>query len=126
MPLYRCTCPEGDLNDQQRAAIAQAITAIHCDVTQAPPTFVHVQFHDRKPQAVGTRFTLHGGVRAGRSGETNELLISRCVGAVAAIAGVAPGEITMRTSATPASWILEGGRVMPEPGEEAAWIAAHA
>ena len=125
MPLYRCTSPEGDLNDQQRAAIAQAITAIHCDLTGAPATFVHVQFHHRRPEATGSRFTLHGGIRAGRSGETSEALIGRCVGAVAAIAGLSAGEVTMRTSATPASWILEGGRVLPEPGEEDAWIAAH-
>jgi hypothetical protein len=29
----------------------------------------------------------------------------------------------MRTSGTPASWILEGGRVLPEPGEEDDWVA---
>lgn len=86
MPLYRCTSPHGELNDGQRAAIAQAITAIHCHLTNAPPTFVHVQFHDHVPGAA----------------------------------------VLMRTSTTPASWILEGGRVLPEPGEEAAWLADHA
>ena len=24
----------------------------------------------------------------------------------------------------PASWLMEGGRIMPEPGEEADWLAA--
>ena len=51
MPLYRCTTPPDALDDQQRAAIARAITAIHCGVTQAPPTFVHVQFLHRAPAA---------------------------------------------------------------------------
>ena len=26
---------------------------------------------------------------------------------------------------TPAHWAMEGGEIMPEPGEEAAWLAAH-
>ncbi len=46
MPLYRCTTPAGTLDDERRQAIARAITTIHCDVTGAPPTFVHVQFFD--------------------------------------------------------------------------------
>jgi len=25
----------------------------------------------------------------------------------------------------PAAWVMEGGAVMPEPGEEAAWLARH-
>lgn len=25
----------------------------------------------------------------------------------------------------PASWLMEGGRIVPEPGEEAAWLAGH-
>jgi hypothetical protein len=45
---------------------------------------------------------------------------------VAGIAGVPAESVGMRTSTTPASWILEGGRVLPEPGEEAAWLAAQA
>lgn len=50
----------------------------------------------------------------------------RCIDAVARIAGVPADQVTMRTSTTPASWILEGGRVLPEPGEEEAWLAGHA
>jgi len=126
MPLYRCTGPEGALDDDQRAAIARAITDIHCDLTKAPPTFVHVQFHHRDAPAEGPRFTLHGGIRAGRSRELADALVARCVEAVARIAGVEADQVTMRTSATPASWILEGGRVLPEPGEEDAWLASHA
>ena len=51
MPLYRCTTAPGALDDAQRAAIARAITAIHCELTEAPPTFVHVQFLHRMPAA---------------------------------------------------------------------------
>lgn len=125
MPLYRCFAPGDALDDAQRSALAKAITEIHCELTTAPPTFVHVQFlpaRDDQP----VPFRLHGGLRAGRSQDITDQIIQRCTTALADIAGVQPSDITMRTSHTPASWIYEGGRVLPEPGEEAAWIAAHA
>jgi len=113
MPLYRCTTPVGALDDEARTAIAKTITEIHCDVTGAPPTFVHVQFLD------GDEPAIHGGIRAGRDDEQTERLVRRCVDEVGAIAGL---EFSMRTSATRASWIFEGGRVFPEPGDEAGWL----
>lgn len=123
MPLYRCTTAADALDDEQRSQIAGAITDIHCAVTGAPPTFVHVQFHET---ADGDgRITLHGGIRAGRPPEVASEIIRRCIDAVAAITAVPAERITMRTSETPASWIFEGGRVLPEPGEEDAWLAAH-
>lgn len=125
MPLYRCTAPAGTLDDSQRAAIAVAFTDIHCDLTGAPRTFVHVQFHHQPAQAGRTPFSLHAGIRAGRDQTLTESLIRRCVEAVARIADVPAAQISMRTSSTQASWILEGGRVLPEPGEEEAWVAAH-
>jgi phenylpyruvate tautomerase PptA (4-oxalocrotonate tautomerase family) len=125
MPLYRCTSPSASLNDSQRAAIAVAFTDIHCELTGAPRTFVHVQFHHQPTQAGRTPFSLHAGIRVGRDQALTESLIERCVEAVARIVGVPAAQISMRTSSTQASWILEGGRVLPEPGEEAAWVTAH-
>ncbi len=124
MPLYQCYAPPGSLDDDQRAEIAQAITDIHCELTTAPPTFVHVQFHDRNTGGDDQPVKLSGGIRAGRSESVTEQLVARISAAVSRIGGLAPETITMRTVETPASWILEGGRVMPEPGEEAAWAAA--
>jgi phenylpyruvate tautomerase PptA (4-oxalocrotonate tautomerase family) len=125
MPLYRCTTAPDTLNDEQRSAIARAFTDIHCEATGAPPTFVHVQFHDAPASGDGS-ITLHGGLRAGRPPEVAEEIVRRCIEAVADITGVGAERISMRTSTTPASWIFEGGRVMPEPGEEDAWLAANA
>ena len=123
MPLYRCTYPEGRLDDGQRAALAVAFTDIHCELTGAPRTFVHVQFHPRGDQAAGAPFELHAGIRAGRDRTLADALVARCIAALVAQTGVDPSQVTMRTSGTPASWILEGGRVLPEPGEEEDWIA---
>lgn len=124
MPLYRCTSPRGALSDAQREALARAFTDIHCDLTGAPRTFVHVQFLHRPEQTGSTRFELHAGIRAGRDRVLAEAIIARCMQAVAEQTGALLHEISMRTSSTPASWILEGGRVLPEPGEEAEWEAA--
>ena len=55
MPLYRCSSPPEALDDERRAAIAVAITDIHCELTGAPPTFVHVQFFERAPAAGSAR-----------------------------------------------------------------------
>jgi len=82
-----------------------------------------VQFHHQPALADVPAVRLHGGIRAGRPPELNDALIRRCVESVARIAGVQG--VVMRTSTTPASWILEGGRVLPEPGEEEAWLAGH-
>lgn len=124
MPLYRCTGPVGALDDAQRSAIAGAITDIHAELTQAPPTFVHVQFFERATRPGEPPYVLHGGIRAGRDTEVVGSLIQRCREAVAALASVPVADISMRTSETRAAWVFEGGRVFPEPGEEAAWLAA--
>jgi phenylpyruvate tautomerase PptA (4-oxalocrotonate tautomerase family) len=123
MPLYRCTYPEGALDPSQRAALAVAFTDIHCELTGAPRTFVHVQFHPRPAPADGPPYELHAGIRAGRDRTLADALVARCISAVSATTGAAPSAISMRTSGTPASWILEGGRVLPEPGEEDDWVA---
>ncbi len=126
MPLYRCTAPEGTLDDDKRRSIAEAITEIHCDETGAPPTFVHVQFLDAKGSE-DTPVVLHGGIRAGRDDSVRNSIVDRCVSTVAEVGGFAEADISMRTSSAPASWIFEGGRVLPEPGEEDAWLSgAHA
>lgn len=122
MPLYQCTAPAGTLTDDQRERIAQAITDIHCTLTTAPPTFVHVQFHDVDAEGDQPPVRLSGGLRAGRPSSVTEGLVDRITSAVSEIGGVPPDQIVMHTQETPASWILEGGRVLPEPGEEEAWV----
>lgn len=45
--------------------------------------------------------------------------------AVAGHTGLALESISMESSDLPASWIMEGGDILPEPGEEAAWLEKH-
>ena len=122
MPLYRCQCPNETLTPQARAQIARSITDIHCDVTGAPEIFVHVFFLDT---GAGSPHYVTGSSRAGRTDEQKQGLRDRIAAAYAEAAGLASEDVTVTTMDVPAQWIMEGGAVMPEPGEEAAWLEAH-
>jgi phenylpyruvate tautomerase PptA (4-oxalocrotonate tautomerase family) len=124
MPMYQCFAPPESFNDGKRAALARTLTTIHCSLTGAPPTFVHIVFRDGQPSWSQARLSILGGIRAGRGVEVTDALVSQMTHALAEAAGVAASEVAMRTVETPASWIMEGGRVLPEPGDEAEWLAA--
>ena len=123
--MYQCFTPAGSLSEAQRSSVATAFTDIHCSLTTAPPTFVHVLFHDYKPKWSSTDHAIHGGIRAGRSQDITDSLIAQMTATLAETVGVSTDKITMQTRETPASWIMEGGAVLPEPGDEAAWVGAH-
>jgi phenylpyruvate tautomerase PptA (4-oxalocrotonate tautomerase family) len=113
MPLYVCTTPVGALDDDKRRRLAEDITAVHCDVTGAPPTFVQVVYFEDpaslgKPSVTAKRRLVEGVRRV-----------------TADAAGVAPADVAVTTRDTPAKWIMEGGELLPEPGEEAAWLERH-
>ena len=48
MPFYQCQTPEGLLDEDKRAKLADEITRIHCETTGAPKMFVHVAFTEAK------------------------------------------------------------------------------
>jgi phenylpyruvate tautomerase PptA (4-oxalocrotonate tautomerase family) len=122
MPLYICSAPADALDDERRRRLAEAITRIHCEVTGAPAMFVHVIFDASQDRQV----SVFGTIRAGRSEETKTLLKSRLAQAVAEAAAIDAAKVGVVTSDVPASWVMEGGAVLPEPGEEEAWLSAHA
>jgi hypothetical protein len=122
MPLYRCTTPEGALDDQQRQEIVDAITRIHCDVTGAPRSFVHVFFFDKSGVE---KHRIAGAIRSGRDVEKRTQLHLEMKTAYSEVTGVPRGKIDVSTRDTPASWTMEHGAILPEPGEEEAWLARH-
>lgn len=126
MPLYRLSIPSGSLALAQRAQIAEAITEIHCEVTGAPALFVHVFFFDAAPSGAGPRHQVHGTIRAGRTPKQKQELRNRMRDAVARISGCPKEDVAVSTSDTPARWVMEGGVLLPEPGEETAWLSQHA
>lgn len=120
MPVYHCAIPEAALDDRGREGIAGDLTRIHCEKTGAPPAFVHVLFADASRGA-----NVVGSIRAGRSAALRDAMAAAMAAAVERRVGAGAGPVQVRLLEVPASWVMEGGAVMPEPGEEAAWLARH-
>jgi len=128
MPLYRCTIAEGLTTYEQRLGIAKEITTIHCEVTGAPPLFVHAFFiEDREGvMADSMRAIVVGSIRAGRTDQQKERIVSHIKEAFARICAVGADQMLVALIDVPARWVMEGGAIMPEPGEESAWLEKHA
>lgn len=121
MPLYICSAPADTLDDTKRRSIAELITKVHCDLTGAPPTFAHVIFDETG----AGQYAVFGTIRAGRSEQTKEELKRQMARGVAETVGVDAGQVAVLVSDVPASWVMEGGALLPEPGEEEDWLAVH-
>lgn len=127
MPLYICNSKAGAIPAEAKAKIANDVTRIHCDVTGAPAKFVHVFFFEDGPNPpLGDKTAmLYGQIRSGRTDAQKAQICEEMHASVCSHSGIAGGEVLAFTSDTPASWVMEGGDVLPEPGEEEAWLAAH-
>ena len=123
MPYYKCIVPEGSVEFEKRKAVAKAFTDIHCGSTGAPRTFVHCEFieypagSDNGYDSDATYY-MDGGNRAGRPEEVKQKLLSDLIGAFVEITGISPDDIDGRITEGKASQTMEGGHVLPEPGEE--------
>ena len=127
MPLYRCAIREGLSNEAQRSQIAKEVVRIHCGVTGAPAMFVHAFFSERAPSELpqGQVAYVLGTIRWGRTDEQKAEIASQLRSSVATALGCAPSEVGVTTVDIPSKWNMEGGAIMPEPGEEAAWLEKH-
>ncbi|MEM7080693.1 MAG: hypothetical protein AAF513_18900 [Pseudomonadota bacterium] len=128
MPLYICNTRAGALDGAAKTRVAQAITDIHCQVTGALASFVHAIFFEassRWPLEDKT-LSVQGTIRRGRSEQQRELIATSIQQALVSCAGVELEHTEVEIRETPASWVLEGGEIMPEPGAEDAWLAAQA
>ena len=127
MPLYRCIVAPGASSYEQRAAIADAVTRAHCEITGGLPLFVHVFFTEDEAGMLPAdkRALMLGSIRAGRTAEQKARLVAEIERALAGMLGVAGAQVAVVTVDVPARWVMEGGDILPEPGDEAAWIAKH-
>ena len=131
MPLYTCVAPGGSIPDTAKQAISRSITRIHCEVTNAPPTFVHTLFFDQekvsslgplwKDIGPGCPYQVFGSIRSGRTDDQKERLVSGIRGSVAEVLGVGVEQVAVATGDTEAKWTMEGGHMIPEAGAEEAW-----
>ena len=127
MPLYRCAIREGASTEAQRAHIAKEVVRVHCGVTGAPPSFVHAFFSERPAEelpAGKTAFML-GSIRWGRTDEQKAEIVADLTHALATTLDCDAADVGVVTVDVPSKWNMEGGELLPEPGEEAAWLERH-
>jgi phenylpyruvate tautomerase PptA (4-oxalocrotonate tautomerase family) len=127
MPLYRCSVVEDSTTEAQRAHIAKEIVRIHCDITGAPASFVHAFFAQRPASELpgGVRAFVLGSIRWGRSDDQKAQIVAELGDVLADVLGCERAEVAVATVDVPSKWIMEGGELLPEPGEEAAWLERH-
>jgi phenylpyruvate tautomerase PptA (4-oxalocrotonate tautomerase family) len=129
MPIYTCITSANTLADDTKAALAAEITKIHSSITAAPTSFVHVVFQELPATNVFTDASpsepllITGVIRAGRA-DTDKVRLATDISASSSrIAGIPPERILVNIADRPARFVVEGGRVMPEPGAEHDWLA---
>lgn len=127
MPVYRCFIPDGSVPLDIRPKIAKAFTDVHCGITGAPRSFVHVMFFET-PRGVPdheTPYFIDGLNRAGRPPEVKKQILDSLISKFSEVANVPPREVGGTIAEMPASHFMEEGIILPEPGEEGAeWFAA--
>jgi phenylpyruvate tautomerase PptA (4-oxalocrotonate tautomerase family) len=130
MPLYTCITTTDTLADDTKAALAAEITKIHSAITGAPTSFVHVVFPELPATNVFTDASpsrpllIDGRIRAGRADADKTRLAAEISASSSRIAGIPEARILVSIHDRPARFVVEGGRVMPEPGAEDDWLAA--
>ncbi len=127
MPLYRCAVSQGLTTEEQRARIAKEIVRIHCDVTGAPASFVHAFFRETSADELpeGKVAFVLGSIRWGRTDDQKARIVSELSDVVANVLGRELDEVGVATVDVPSKWNMEGGELLPEPGEEAEWLERH-
>ena len=127
MPLYICNAKPGLIDQATSHQIAKDITRIHCEITGAPPEFVHAFFFEESETRPlnGESVMLLGSIRSGRTDEQKAQLVHQLTEAIRERSGICDDKIVVVTADTPANWVMEGGEIFPEPGEEAEWLARY-
>lgn len=129
MPTYTVKTANVALTETQRQRIATLITEAHSRNTGAPGYFAQVFFEAAGP---GTHFIggrpnpvphvyVHGLVRAGRTPEQKRGLTEALCAQLGPAAGVGPEDVWVYLQEIAAEQMIEFGRTLPAPGQEAAW-----
>lgn len=130
MPVYTCTTARSALDAPTKAALATELASIHSRINHVPSTYVNVVFHslpeedlytDGKPAAP---LIVNGWTRTGHPEAQTDQLVREIADAATRVTGIPPERVLVIIGNSPARFAVEGGRVLPEPGEEEAWLRA--
>lgn len=130
MPTYTVLAPAGQLPSEHKRAIADRVSRAHNEVTGAPAFFAQVIFIEiaHGNWFIGGRpleskhIYIHGHIRGGRPTEMKRELVLSLRDALAAGAEVPRSRVWCYIVDLPPAHMVEYGHVLPEPGEEAAWL----
>jgi phenylpyruvate tautomerase PptA (4-oxalocrotonate tautomerase family) len=129
MPIYTCTVAESTLSADTKRALAGEIAHIHSSINHVPSTYVNVAFHELAADSLYTDgapaspVLVSGWVREGHPEEDTTKLAIEIAAAVSRICGIDEKRVLVVMESSPARFAVEGGRVLPEPGQEQSWIA---
>ena len=131
MPTYAITTAK-DLTAGQRAGIVASLTAIHSVEATAPRYFVQVIFQRVEPGSIfiggepasPDHVWVRADIRAGRTPEQKARMLRRIMAETREILGLSDQDVWVYISDIPAHGVLEFGNVLPEPGQEEAWLAS--
>jgi phenylpyruvate tautomerase PptA (4-oxalocrotonate tautomerase family) len=131
MPIYTCTVKASTLDAATKTALAREIAVIHSSINHVPSTYVNTAFHELSADNIYTDgvpsspVLVSGWVRAGHPEEETTRLATEIAAAVTRITNIDAERVLVVIESSPARSAVEGGRVLPEPGEEQAWIAGN-
>jgi phenylpyruvate tautomerase PptA (4-oxalocrotonate tautomerase family) len=129
MPVYTCTAAQGSLTSDSKASLAAEITRIHAEINRVPPAYVNVIFSEPQSDSVfaggvpGKPLIITGWARRGHPQESTTKLALELSSAAARVTGVDESHVMVVIEDSPARSAVEGGQVLPEPGEEKEWLA---
>jgi phenylpyruvate tautomerase PptA (4-oxalocrotonate tautomerase family) len=135
MPVYTCTTVASTLSAETKANLAGEVTRIHSMINHVPGTYVNVVFHELASDDVYTDdvytdghpaqpLLINGWVRTGHPEAQSSQLVAEIAAAASRVTGIPARRVLVVIQNSPAHLAIEGGRVLPAPGEEEAWLRA--
>jgi phenylpyruvate tautomerase PptA (4-oxalocrotonate tautomerase family) len=109
--------------------LAGEIARIHPSMIHVPSTYVNVAFHELAADDLyaggvpASPVLVTGWVREGHPADDTTRLATEISTAVTRICGIDVERVLVVIQPSPARFAVEGGRVLPEPGQEQAWFA---
>ena len=122
MPVYSITSKEV-IPVKKKQQLVDLFTDTHCNIMIAPEQFVHVLFSDGIPITNQYKLYIHANVRKGRTQDKIDRLVETLKTKCAEILHIPMEKVYINLLEINAKWIMEGGYVMPDPGEEDEWMA---
>lgn len=131
MPTYAFTTMK-HLSSEQRAILVESVTTIHQVKATAPRYFVQVVFYSVEPGlmfiggevAPADHVWVRADIRAGRTRKQKAAILHRITRETGEILGTSPESVWVYVSDIPAEGVAEFGNVLPQPGDEEAWLAS--